>query len=82
MNDRNRRPTGTITARVQPLQLADGGRLGIATLSWTSSGTESVEVRVGAPDGPLFCRGGSSGSEMTGDWVRDGTVFFLQDVSG
>ena len=59
-------PTGTLTAQAQPLQLADGARRGIATLSWTCSGTQAVEVHLGSPDGPLFCRGSASGRETTG----------------
>jgi len=82
MSNRNQHATGAIAARVEPLQLADGARLGVATLAWTSAGAKTVEVRVDAPDGPLLCRGGSSGSAATGAWVRDGMVFFLQDVSG
>jgi len=29
--------------------------------------------------GPLFTAGGSSGSATTGDWVTDGTTFYLTD---
>ena len=74
--------TGSLTARTAPLPLSDRARLGTATLSWTTTGTRTVEIRVGAPDGPLLCRGGASGSATTGDWVHDGMVFFLQDASG
>jgi SAM-dependent methyltransferase len=57
-----------------------GPRVGATVLSWTSEGADAVEVRVGAPDGPLFSAG-SSGTAATGDWVRHRTVFHLQDVS-
>jgi FkbM family methyltransferase len=56
--------------------------IGETTLSWKSVGTETVEVRIGAPYGPLFSRTGPSGSASTGKWVINWTVFYLQDVSG
>lgn len=47
-----------------------------------AAGTDVViEVDVGAPDGPLFARGGPQGNATTDGWVSDGTTFFLQDVS-
>ncbi len=55
--------------------------MGVTTLSWSSEGTDAVEVRVGAPDGPLLSRTAGSGSATTGKWVHDGMVFYLQDVS-
>ena len=37
---------------------------------------------VDAPDGPLFARSGPGiFSQKTGHWVRDGTKFYLQNVS-
>ena len=79
-----RSKTGSITASPNPihLQLSDYSRVGVTTVSWTSAGTRTVEVRVGAPDGPLFSRTGPSGTAITGKWVGDGMVFYLQDVSG
>jgi hypothetical protein len=74
--------TGLITAYPNPLPTYDYARLGTTTLTWTSNGTEVVEVRVGAPDGPLFSRSGPTGSATTGAWVADGMVFHLQNVSG
>jgi glycosyltransferase involved in cell wall biosynthesis len=67
-----------------PNPTPDSGRsgMGATTLSWISLRTEAVEVRLGAPDGPLFNRSGPYGSAATGDWVHDGMVFYLQDVSG
>jgi len=52
-----------------------------ADLQWLSEGTETVEVRIGRPDGQLFIRTESCGSGTTGKWVRDGMTFFLQDVT-
>ena len=45
--------------------------------------TSKVEVRVDAPAGLLFARTGPGRfTQATGQWVRDGTTFYLQDVSG
>jgi hypothetical protein len=63
------------------VQLCDKTGLGVATLAWTMSGTTSVEIRVGAPDGALFTRAGAPGTLKTGDWVKVGSKFYLQDRS-
>jgi len=75
--------TGQITASPNPIQIEMGNRTvcGVTTLSWTSTGTKIVEVRIGAPNGRLFSRSGPTGSATTGRWVRDGMVFYLQDAS-
>jgi len=73
---------GTITADANPIWVCDGSGLGITTLFWNSTGTTEVQVRVGSPTGALFADTGPSGSWTTGKWVADGTVFYLQDVSG
>jgi hypothetical protein len=39
--------------------------------------SELSEVRVGAPDGPVFARGFRQVFATTGDWVRNGVSFFL-----
>jgi len=41
-----------------------------------------VQVRVGSPDGTLFAEGGSTGYATTGNWVTNGMLFYLQDVTG
>jgi hypothetical protein len=38
--------------------------------------------RCGAPDGPLFAQGGSTGTAITGSWVANGELFYLQDITG
>jgi polysaccharide pyruvyl transferase WcaK-like protein len=73
--------TGFITAAPNPIPDADNSGLGATTLSWSVEGATLVEVRVGAPDGPLLSRTGPTGTARTGGWVSDGLVFFLQDVS-
>lgn len=76
-----RKSTGSITANPNPVQTRDVYGLGKTTLAWHSEKTETVEVRIGSPDGPLLSRTGPLGSATTGTWVSNGMVFFLQDVT-
>lgn len=77
---------GLITAHPNPIResgpFADRFLVGVTTLSWTPETASEVEVRVGAPGGPLLSRTAGSGSATTGCWVHDGMTFYLQDVSG
>jgi glycosyltransferase involved in cell wall biosynthesis len=56
--------------------------LAATTVHWRFQGHGAVEVRVGTPDGVLLGGAGTSGAIATGEWVRDGMMFFLQNVSG
>jgi hypothetical protein len=56
--------------------------LAAITVSWTVSRIDTLEVRVGTPDGLLLSRAHASGTVTTGEWVSDGMLFYLQDVSG
>jgi SAM-dependent methyltransferase len=74
-------PMGLITAEPNPFR-PDSQGLGQTTLSWLAHGTSKVEVHVDAPDGLLFARcGPGRHSQATDQWVRDGTTFYLQNVS-
>jgi 2-polyprenyl-3-methyl-5-hydroxy-6-metoxy-1,4-benzoquinol methylase len=74
-------PMGLITAEPNPFR-PDSKGLGQTTLSWLAYGTSKVEVRINAPDGPLLARQGPGRhSQATGQWVCDGTTFYLQNVS-
>jgi 2-polyprenyl-3-methyl-5-hydroxy-6-metoxy-1,4-benzoquinol methylase len=74
-------PTGLITAEPNPFR-PDSKGLGQTTLSWLAHGTSKVEVRINAPDGRVLARKGPGRhSQPTGQWVRDGTTFYLQNVS-
>lgn len=55
---------------------------GAALISWVAPNASEVEVHIGSPTGPLFSISGNRGSAMTGNWIADGTTFYLQDVSG
>jgi glycosyltransferase involved in cell wall biosynthesis len=77
------RSTGTIRALPNPVTVPTGSMdmRASTTLSWNSTGATALEVRVHAPDGPLFSTGAPDSLAETGLWVVDGTRFFLQDVS-
>ena len=53
----------------------------MTTISWNAPSATYIQVRVGAPDGPLFTDNFNTGSAPTGLWVTDGMIFYLQDVS-
>jgi aminoglycoside phosphotransferase (APT) family kinase protein len=72
---------GSISANPNPIDITGFSGTGVTTLSWAATGVDALEVRVGAPDGPLFSRSGPTGSKITGKWVRDGMTFYLQDAS-
>src|SRR5437867_786775 len=75
------RPLGLIAAEPNPFR-ADSQGEGRTTVSWLTYATNSVEVHVDAPDGPLFAKSGPGiFSQETGQWVRDGTKLYLQNVS-
>lgn len=75
------RPTGRIQAAPNPVVPRQGRAYAVTALTWTGSDVDEVEIRIGGPDGPLFARGGRSGTATTGEWVSDWMTFFLQDVS-
>ncbi len=71
----------TFTASPNPIPVAPGVTYAATTLTWSAPSAQYVEVHVGSPTGPLFAYTGSSGSMTTGNWVTDGMVLYLQDVS-
>jgi hypothetical protein len=75
------RPMGLITAEPNPFRpdLQGAGR---TTVSWMTYAASRVEVHLDAPEGLLFARSGPGiFSQTTGQWVRDGTRLYLQNVS-
>src|SRR5207302_5520932 len=74
-------PQGSITALPNPFP-ADTHGLGQTILTWTSTGTNIVEVHVDRPDGNLLTSSGpGTFSARTGNWVQNGQTFYLQNVS-
>jgi glucose/arabinose dehydrogenase len=74
-------PSGSISASPNPFTRNSQG-LGQTTITWTSAGTTRVEVHVDAPNGNMFAGSGpGTFSFTTGQWVQNGQVFYLQNVS-
>ncbi|HEX4229517.1 MAG TPA: FG-GAP-like repeat-containing protein [Bryobacteraceae bacterium] len=79
-----------LSASPNPIPVPPGSALGATTISWNVplagewfvASSLSIEVHIGSPSGPLFAAGGNTGAATTGDWVTDGMVFYLQDVTG
>ena len=75
------RPLGLIAAEPNPFHPDSQGQ-GQTTVSWMTYATSKGEVHLDSPDGPLFARSGPGiFSQKTGEWVRDGTKLYLQNVS-
>jgi len=72
----------SFSANPNPIPVTGGNFQGSTTISWNAPDAEVIEVRIGSPDGKLFTRAGNRGSIQTGNWVSDGMVFYLQDVTG
>jgi hypothetical protein len=73
-------------ANPNPVKVAHAGDLGQTTLFFTTTKSRAVEIRVGAPDGPKLSgyttmTAVNSGVALTGEWVKDGMIFYLQDVA-
>jgi len=71
----------SITADPNPIHVCDGSGTGVTKLTWTSVGPGVVEMHVNSPSGDLLARTGANGTATTGKWVKDGIIFYLQDVS-
>jgi hypothetical protein len=69
-------------ASPNPILVTSGAGLGSTTLYWNAPAAGTVEIHVGAPQGPLMAQGGSQGTASASGWVSDGLTFYLQDVSG
>jgi uncharacterized protein (TIGR03437 family) len=75
-------PQVSFQAGSNPILLPPGTPYGATTFYWSAPGSVvTAEVHVGAPDGPLVSRGPNVGNGQTGQWVTDGMVFYLQDVT-
>ena len=57
---------------------ADG--TAVTTIFWFAP-VPNVQVRIGTAGGALFAEGQSVGTAPTGNWVKPGMVFYLQDAS-
>lgn len=75
-------PEGTFMASPNPIAVSDDTGLGITTLSYSFPTVPEVQVRVGSPTGGELSDGPGVGQALTGKWVQNGTIFYLQNVSG
>ena len=72
-----------IIAEPNPIKVCDDSGLGITAVAFTiEPPVYAADVRVGSPGGDQLASKGESGYATTGKWVSDGTVFYLQDVTG
>lgn len=74
-------PEGTFTASPNPIPISDGSGLGVTTLSFSFPTVPYVQVRVGSVDGGELYDGPGVGQAVTGKWVENGTIFYLQNGS-
>ena len=75
-------PGITFTANPNPIITTNGATLGKTTLSWNAPGYNQLAVFVDSPTGAQMTgTKGSTGTATTGNWVADGTQFFLVDLS-
>ncbi len=74
-------PAPRFSATPNPIPDCDGDGRGVTTLQWDAPTASSpLEVRVASPDGKAMARVGIIGKATTGEWARDGMVFFLVEV--
>jgi len=71
----------TVAATPNPIPVALGA-YGATTLNWNIPNAQNVEIHLNSPDGPLLASGTGRGSVQTGAWVRHGTTFYVQNVTG
>ena len=62
-----------------PIKFGADGRA-VTTIFWFTP-VPNVQVRIGNAGGALFAEGQSVGTSTTGNWVKPGMVFCLQDAS-
>jgi hypothetical protein len=74
--------SGTLKVTPSPVPVCEKTGLGKATVTWTAKGTKEVQIHIDALDGPLFAAAKTGGSSKTGDWIKKGTVFYLQHTAG
>ncbi len=72
---------GILTANPNPIDVSDVSDAGVTTFKWKTFFTETIELRIDSPDGPVIHSGKRSGSFTTGNWISNDMAFFLQDAS-
>jgi hypothetical protein len=57
------------------------GALGSTVIGWNAPSVSCTQIRIGSPTGPLFVQAGTRGIAITGAWINEGMIFYLQDCS-
>jgi hypothetical protein len=73
--------TGTLTANPSLIRVCDNSGAGATTFNWATNNVSAIEIHIGSPSGTLLTRGGAAGSLVTGQWITQGLVFYLQNIS-
>jgi len=55
--------------------------LGTATLTWSAPNASTIQIHVNSASGPELTQAGNAGSVVASEWVDDGMMFYLQDVT-
>lgn len=58
---------------------SDGSGVGVTTIAW-STNARRVELRIDGPGGKMFGGGGPKGTAVSGKWVKNGMMFYLQNM--
>ena len=65
-----------------PVKVCDNSGIGMTAVAFTiEPPIKAVDVRVGSPTGGQLASLAGSGYAFTGNWVTDGLVFYLQDIT-
>ena len=72
-------PLSPVITDAEIIEVCDPHEIASTEILWDVTGTSlsSVDVRVNGVNGKLFARGGQLGSALTGEWLRNDTVFYL-----
>ena len=71
----------SLTASPNPIQFTGNSTTGVTTISWNAPGAQFIQIRVNSPTGTLFTYDGPTGSMQTGNWVTNGMMFYLINVT-
>ena len=67
-----------LLASPAPIPVCDSKARGMTDITWGDKGR--FEIRVNSADGKLFAKSRGEGSKETGNWVKDGQLFFMLDA--
>ena len=68
-------------ASTNPIPGATESSYGATTVYFSAPGYTNLQVHIGSPTGAVFTSGNYSGQATTGNWVGNGTSFYLVDAN-